>query len=816
VKNFTLAGPRAVVTIAVIVAACGAKHPQWIEYAGPIQEGQVEGIDNSPVAGAVTAILAHPMDANKLYVGTTNGGVWRTETATDGFPRWTPLMDGLPSLSIGALAFDPFDDKLVTIYAGTGRFSAGGPGGPHLGIYRTEDDGATWTIIGARLAGLRIRELVAPRVPSTVPDEPILLAATDSGVFRSTDAGANFTNVLPGVVTSLVGDPIDSTVVWAAIPQTGVFRSADAGATWTATSTIQDPFMASTNRVELAITRVPYTTGSPLVVYAAIASGSHAYVYRTEDVGASWIFMGSPTTQEAVNFGAVAGLFPGQQSNTHFSLAVDPTHPRRVYIGGDRQPRVGLIATASGTKDWSGRLFTGYAVTPPGLTDWQPLVGFNASNTSPHADSRFITFDALGNLLEGDDGGIYRLLYPAEEKLRLWQSLNGTLRPTELYSAAWDAHNNNVIAGTQDVGSIEQITQPVPGTLAQWRDARLIGFFSVDLVNQEGDGGTVAVDSRSKPGVGIRYTMGNHLGVFFRRDYAVPTPAVVPEWLRFVDANGPPGPFGGLHPADTVLQRGFTVIPFVLNTIMPERLVLGGNALYESLDFGFSVSVIDPPRQSQRIAALAYGGRTADGRNQPGAVYASRGNELSLRDEIGMNWTRRFISGASFRSGGAVAIRDIAIDPDDFRTAYLVTRDSVFRIDGAGDSTETVTNITGTLATYSAWYNTLSNGTSTLNLRTIEVFRVPGREAALLVGGLGGVFRLLYPDNATAAATPIWREFGRGLPNVVVTDLRFDATDDLLVAATSGRGAWVLHDAAAMLMVPKYQSLPKSERIPST
>ena len=810
------AHPRAVVIFSLISAACGAEHPEWIEFAGAIQQGQVEGIEGRPVAGAVTAILVHPQDPDKLFIGTTNGGVWRTQNATAGFPQWVPLMDGLPSLSIGALAFDPFDDKFVTIYAGTGRFSSGGPGGPHLGIYRTEDEGETWTIIGTRLAGLRIRELVAPRVPSTVADEPILLAATDSGVFRSTDAGANFTNVLPGIVTSMVGDPVDSTVVWAAIPVTGIFRSADAGATWTATAPITDPFMASTSRVELAVSRVPFTAGEPLVLYAAIASGNHAYVHRTEDNGATWVFMGFPTTQEAADFGADAGLFPGGQSNTHFSLAVDPSDPRRVYIGGDRQPRSGLIATASGTTDWSGRLFTAVAVVPPALPEWRPLVGSGASGTSPHADSRFITFDALGFLLEGDDGGIYRLLYPAEEKARIWQSLNGSLRPTELYSAAWDAHNDNIIAGTQDVGSIEQVTQPLPETQPQWRDARLVSFFDFDLINQEGDGGTVAVDALSKPGVGIRYTMSNHLGAFFRREYPDPSPSVVPEWLRFIDANGPPGPFLGLHPADSTLRRGFTVIPFVLNAIFAERLVIGGNALYESMDFGETVTIIDTPRQNRRIAAVAYGGRTVDGADRPGAVYASRGNELSLRDDIGMNWSRRFISGTSFSTAAAVSARDIVIDPDGFRTAYLVTRDSVFRIDGTGDTTETVTNITGTLASFDAWYQTLTNNTSRLDLRTIEVFRVPGRRAALLVGGLGGVFRLLDPDDATAATTPVWREFGTGLPNVVVTDLRFDAADDLLVAATSGRGAWVLRDAAAMLMVPGFRSLPAAQRIPGT
>ncbi len=425
-------------------------------------------------------------------------------------------------------------------------------------------------------------------------------------------------------------------VACSAVPGVGVQRSTDAGGTWSIVSAINDPFLTRTPRIELAIAGKPYVPGGTLVVYVAVTLGRDASVHRTEDDGATWQHMGYPATNELGLLGTQkVGLFPGDQASTHFSMAVDPSDPRRVYVGGDRQPH-NIMPTASGTTDYSGRLLT--ALASPGPTmEWTPLVGVGAGGTSPHADSRFITFDAVGNLLEGDDGGIYRLTSPTQPSIRKWRSLNGDLRVNELYSAAWDSHNDNVIAGTQNVGSVEQITQSIDGTPAVWRDARLIGFFNVDVMTKEGDGGAVAVDARSKPGTAIRYTMGNNLQLFFRRDYAVPTPGVVPAWLTFGSENGLPNPFGGLHSADTVLMSGFRIVPFELNAELPNRLAIGGNALYESNDFGVSVTITDTPLRGTRIGALAFGGWDTSGTPKVGAVYHARGNEVSMRDDVGMN-----------------------------------------------------------------------------------------------------------------------------------------------------------------------------------
>ena len=88
-------------------------------------------------------------------------------------------------------------------------------------------------------------------------------------------------------------------------------------------------------------------------------------------------------------------------------------------------------------------------------------------------------------------------------------------------------------------------------------------------------------------------------------------------------------------------------------------------------------------------------------------------------------------------------------------------------------------------------------------LRTIEECIDPGANAAsqaddtvvLLVGGLGGVYRTLNPTGNA----PLWGEYGSGMPNVLVTDLHYDRTDDVLLAGTFGRGAWTIARASETL-----------------
>src|SRR5215471_15437455 len=99
--------------------------PPWVEQGpGPILNGQDEGLPGpNPVAGAINAIV--PVTADIVFVGTVNGGVWKTSNATAATPTWTALTDTqLPALSINSLAVSPV--TATTLFAGTGSTSSFG------------------------------------------------------------------------------------------------------------------------------------------------------------------------------------------------------------------------------------------------------------------------------------------------------------------------------------------------------------------------------------------------------------------------------------------------------------------------------------------------------------------------------------------------------------------------------------------------------------------------------------------------------------------------------------------------------------------
>src|SRR5499427_607777 len=77
---------------------------------------------NGNVAGAVGPVVADPLNANTLFVGTPWGGIWKT---TNGGTSWTPLTDKQATLSIASLAYDPTDPTRNTLIAGTGLTANG-------------------------------------------------------------------------------------------------------------------------------------------------------------------------------------------------------------------------------------------------------------------------------------------------------------------------------------------------------------------------------------------------------------------------------------------------------------------------------------------------------------------------------------------------------------------------------------------------------------------------------------------------------------------------------------------------------------------
>jgi photosystem II stability/assembly factor-like uncharacterized protein len=361
--------------------------------------------------GRLTAIAVHPNDSDIIYVGGAQGGVWKT---IDGGTSWMPLTDGQCSLAMGSIAIDPVNPEIV--YAGTGEQHFSGSSYYGCGVLRSEDGGATWTQLGA---GVFVREGASNARISRIDLDPAtagavagttVLAASDFGLYRSTDGGATWTPVLSGIATDLIRDPTNPQLLYAGIRRVGVSRSIDGGATWTSL-TVGLP-TSEVGRINLAL-----APSSPLTLFASIQHKSESDllgIWKSTDGGDSWAKL--PDSAASC----------GSQCWYNMTIAVHPTDPNTVYFGG-----VSLFRSTNGG------------------------VNFSDIRGGIHVDQHHLTFDPQKpeTLFVGNDGGIYVSTNGGGE----WTSLNTNLALTQFYSGIslhpWDARV--ALGGTQDNGTLE-------------------------------------------------------------------------------------------------------------------------------------------------------------------------------------------------------------------------------------------------------------------------------------------------------------------------------------------------------------------------
>jgi photosystem II stability/assembly factor-like uncharacterized protein len=138
-------------------------------------------------AGRVSSVAGVPTDPTVYYIATPDGGVWKT---SDAGRVWRPTMDATGVSSIGAVAVAPSSPNVV--YAGSGEESVG------QGMFKSTDAGATWTNIGLKDSRYISGIIVDPRNADvlTVAVSGPMDASDERGVYRSTDGGRTWKRVL--------------------------------------------------------------------------------------------------------------------------------------------------------------------------------------------------------------------------------------------------------------------------------------------------------------------------------------------------------------------------------------------------------------------------------------------------------------------------------------------------------------------------------------------------------------------------------------------------------------------------------------------
>ena len=695
-------------------------------------------------AGRTRAVAGVASQPNVFYMGVCNGGVWKT---TDYGRTWRSIFDDQPTGSIGAIAVAPSDPNVVYVASGEGLqrpdLSVGD------GIYKSTDAGRTWTHLGLR-DGQQIPQIIVdPRNPDRVfaavlghpygPNE-------ERGIYRSLDGGKTFDRVL--YVDANTGgsevafDPADPAIVYA-----GLWESR------------QGPWEN------------------------AAWSGPNGGLFKSTDGGTTWRKL--QLVPPAGSAGPASGAAPSPESIVQINLGIAPSDPRRIYAATALVRGSAIYRSDDAGSTWtrlpdtrpSGRIGGGdlprIAVHPA-----DPDTLFIVSTVSWKSTDGGRTFRAFKGAPGGDD---YQNLWinPTNPAILLYASDQGACitvnggetwsswynQPTaQLYHVAADnGFPYRVYSGQQESGSAGVLSRGDDGRIT-FRDWQPVGVDEYGYAAPDPLDPNVVYGGRS-----------------------------VTKWDRRTGQVQSVGPRVSRGGAD---WRTVRTQPVLFSPLDPKTLYFAANTLWKTRDGGQSWTQISPDLTRKTWDVPANVGKYKD---EPSAKPSQRGviytvapsyvdaktiwagtddGLIQVTTDGGLHWTD--VTPPQLVPWAKVSVMDAG--RFDARTAYAAVntirlddqRPHIYRTHDGG---KTWTEITAGLPA---------------DAPTNAVREDPGRRGLLYAATEREVF-VSFDDGDH------WRSLRLNMAPSSVRDII--VKDDDLVAATHGRGFWILDDVTPLRQI---------------
>jgi photosystem II stability/assembly factor-like uncharacterized protein len=676
-------------------------------------------------------------DPTTYYMGTTGGGVWKTD---DMGLTWRNISDGyMKTGSVGAIAVAETNPNIV--YVGMGEHAPRGVMTHHGdGMYKSTDAGKTWKKIGLDSSQHIARIVIHPQNPDVVyvaAQGPLYGAGTQRGIFRSTNGGATWEKVLyvneNTGCSELSMDMNNPTVLYAAMWEhgrrpwqvisggegSGLYKSTDGGTTW---NKIHTGLPKEMGKMAIAVSR-----SNSEKLYALIESDSEKELgglFMSNNAGSSWSRVSDDQRLE-------------QRAWYYIELFIDPKNENTVYV---------LSAPALRTED-------------AGKT-WE-----NLSGTHGDYHDLWINPHNPRNMVIANDGGAAI-------------SVN--------YGETWSTQSNMPTAQFYRINTDNQFPYRIYGGQ---QDNTSVAISSRELGNY---GITERAWQRSAGGESAflafnpdnpRYVLGgSYQGTI-----------EVMDMKSGASVNIMPAPiqYLGMDAKDMRYRYNWNA-PIIWSKHEPNVFYHGAQLLLKTTDTGRTWKEVSPdltrnqkdkqgkggvPFTNEAVGAENYGtlAYVMESPHEKGVIYTGSDDGLvHVTRDGGATWQNITPTGLA-----ECLVNAIEVSPHDKATVYIATTRYKFNDHRPGLYKS---------SDYGKTWTAINNGISA-NAFTRVVREDDVRKDLLFAGTEIGVF--ISWDGGKN-----WSAFQRNLPVTPITDLKVHKGN--LIAATSGRSFWILDDLSLL------------------
>ncbi len=388
---------------------------------GPFDSSLLNNWAHGAGIGRINVVRRHPVNKNVLFAGSASGGVFRSDNLGQ---TWAAKTDQLAGIGVSDIVIDP--NNPLIMYMATGDFA-----NSHIhsiGVYKSINGGETWTPTG--LTFELKDELLIAHIYIDPENSNRIYATTTKAIYRSTDAGLNWSPVTVSTNPPADGEQFNDIIKLVSGTTRRVFVSSKTGKLYRSQndgdgfdSVYHFKFKDENNNMVAGRLDFDYSPNKPDVLFL-LGQANPAfskYIISTNTV---------ETFKEVSGDPAEDAKFDTQKGYNQV-ITVSPTNGDSIWVG-----EVNGKISINGGLNWRNNL-NGYY--DPNGASWG---GFYV-----HSDYHHISYLGSDSLLIGNDGGVYvgRI---ADSTYK--QRFNGLVTTQSYSMALFDAEPDNFVAGNQD------------------------------------------------------------------------------------------------------------------------------------------------------------------------------------------------------------------------------------------------------------------------------------------------------------------------------------------------------------------------------